>query len=197
LSVPGLALPFESVHALSPGPPDPSVQEKLVATDWLRLYVCPSVGELIGANGGAAVENTDTLLLPRFAVASSPEVNATAYGPVPVVNGKPDIAVSAPVVWSTANTDTVLPPWFATASSPPPGLNATESGNDPDPVANGEPDSAVSAPVVWLAANTTTARAVSATASSPPPGLNATEYGVDPVANGDPETAVPPPAALS
>jgi hypothetical protein len=51
-SAPGLVLPFESRHELSPGPPDPSEHEKLVDTTWLRLYVPPLEGEVMLADGG-------------------------------------------------------------------------------------------------------------------------------------------------
>ena len=90
-------------------------------------------------------ENTDTVLPPPLAVASSPPdgLNTTECGSGPVANGEPVTWVTAPVEEFTENT-AVLPPTVAVASSPPDGLNATETGFVP--VANGEPVTGVSAP---------------------------------------------------
>jgi hypothetical protein len=99
-------VPVLSSHEESPGPV--SLQEKLVDTDWLTAKVqTPETGEEIDAIGGA--ENTDTVLSPALAVASSPAdgLNATEYGSEPVENGDPDTSLSAPPD-PTENTDTVL-----------------------------------------------------------------------------------------
>jgi hypothetical protein len=66
---------------LIPGPPDASEHEKLVATDWLRLNVCPSAGELMCADGRPiaglmTVSTSDPHTLIDAALAESPEYEA-------------------------------------------------------------------------------------------------------------------------
>ena len=92
----------------------------------------------------------------------------------------------------TENTDTLLDLEFAVASSPPPGLNATDSGNDP--VVNGEPATGVSAPPAPTENTDTVLSASFAVASRLPSGLNATEN-PPPFGNGEPVTGVSAPSA--
>ena len=141
-------------------------------------------------------ENTDTLLAPKFAVASRPPpgLKATELAPGGFENGEPVTALNAPVVGLTENTDTS--PGFAVASRPPPGLKATDADPwlDPDPVENGEPATALNAPVLGLTEETETMGSVMPViASRRPSGLNATEVPLLTPPNGEPVTALSAP----
>jgi hypothetical protein len=64
--------PFESTHELIPGPPLPSLQEKLVETASPTLYVWPSCGEAIvavGAPGTTVYVTVDCEVWPSALVA--------------------------------------------------------------------------------------------------------------------------------
>ena len=62
--MPGLAAPCESVHELMPGPPGPSKHWNDVTTDCPCVKLAPVVGEMIEAEGAAAL--TVSVELPKL-----------------------------------------------------------------------------------------------------------------------------------
>ena len=71
----------------------------------------------------------------------------TDSGPLPVGNGEPGTAASAPLVLFIRRTETLLDPLFAVTRKLPVGSVSAETGPVP-PLANGDPPTAVRVPVL-------------------------------------------------
>jgi len=71
----------------------------------------------------------------------------TDSGPLPVANGEPATAASAPLALFIRSTDTLLDPLFAVTRKLPEGSMLAETGPVP-PLAKGDPLTAVRAPVL-------------------------------------------------
>jgi len=102
-------------------------------------------------------------------------------GPVPVGNGEPCTAASAPLVLFIRRTETLLDPLFAVTRKLPEGSVSAETGPVP-PLAKGDPLTAVRAPVLPLTLYVEMVfSAVLDTNKTFPAGSSTTDEGSEPV----------------
>ena len=105
----------------------------------------------------------------------------TDSGPLPVGNGEPGTAASAPLVLFIRRTETLLDPLFAVTRKLPEGSVSAETGPVP-PLAKGDPLTAVRAPVLPLTLYVEMVfSAVLDTNKTFPAGSSTTDEGSEPV----------------